>query len=39
MPEGAMLVAGGKARLKGVKVVGFSGTHIALKFVLPLAKR
>jgi hypothetical protein len=31
--------AGRKAGLKGVKVVGFSPTHTALKFVIPVAKR
>ncbi|HLW97018.1 MAG TPA: hypothetical protein VKR82_00105 [Candidatus Acidoferrales bacterium] len=31
--------AGRRAGLKDVKVVGFSATHTALKFVIPLAKR
>ena len=31
--------AGRKAGLKDVKVVGFSGTHTALKFVIPVGKR
>jgi hypothetical protein len=31
--------AGRKAGLKDVKVVGFSPTHTALKFVIPVAKR
>ncbi len=31
--------AGRKTALKDVKVVGFSATHTALKFVLPLEKR
>ena len=34
-----VISAGRKAGLKDVKVVGFSPTHTALKFVLPLAKR
>jgi hypothetical protein len=37
--EGHVLAAGRKAGLKDIKVVGFSETHTALKFVLPLAKR
>jgi hypothetical protein len=37
--ENDVLAAGRKAGLKDVKVVGFSPTHTALKFVLPLAKR
>ncbi len=37
--EGDVLAAGRNAGLKDVKVVGFSETHTALKFVLPLAKR
>ena len=37
--EGDVLAAGRKAGLKDIKVVGFSETHTALKFVLPLAKR
>ena len=31
--------AGRKAGLKDVKVVGFSATHTALKFVIPVEKR
>lgn len=34
-----VLSAGRKAGLKDVKVVGFSQTHTALKFVIPVAKR
>jgi hypothetical protein len=37
--ENDVIAAGRKAGLKDVKVVGFSPTHTALKFVLPLAKR
>jgi len=37
--EDAVLAAGRKAGLKDVKVVSFSATHTALKFVLPVAKR
>jgi hypothetical protein len=37
--ENDVITAGRKAGLKDVKVVGFSATHTALKFVLPLAKR
>jgi len=37
--EGDVLAAGRKAGLKDIKVVGFSETRTALKFVLPLAKR
>jgi hypothetical protein len=37
--ENDVLAAGRKAGLKDVKVVGFSSTHTALKFVIPLAKR
>jgi hypothetical protein len=37
--ENDVLSAGRKAGLKDVKVVGFSGTHTALKFVLPLERR
>jgi hypothetical protein len=33
------LAAGRKCGLKDVKVVGFSSTHTALKFVIPLSKR
>jgi len=34
-----VLVAGRKTGLKDVKVVGFSATHTALKFVIPLSER
>jgi hypothetical protein len=34
-----VIAAGRKAGLKDVKVVGFSSTHTALKFVIPLEKR
>jgi hypothetical protein len=34
-----VIAAGRKAGLKDVKVVGFSSTHTALKFVIPLARR
>ena len=34
-----VISAGRKAGLKDVKVVGFSATHTALKFVVPLEKR
>jgi len=37
--ENDVIAAGRKAGLKDVKVVGFSTTHTALKFVLPLAAR
>jgi len=37
--ENDVLAAGRKAGLKDVKVVGFSATHTALKFVIPLAER
>jgi hypothetical protein len=37
--ENAVIDAGRKTGLKDVKVVGFSSTHTALKFVLPLDKR
>lgn len=37
--ETAVIGAGRKAGLKDVKVVGFSATHTALKFVIPLEKR
>lgn len=37
--ENDVLAAGRKTGLKDVKVVGFSPTHTALKFVLPLASR
>jgi hypothetical protein len=37
--ENDVLAAGRKSGLKDVKVVGFSPTHTALKFVTPLARR
>jgi hypothetical protein len=37
--ETDVIGAGRKAGLKDVKVVGFSGTHTALKFVIPVEKR
>ena len=37
--ENDVLAAGRKAGLKDVKVVGFSTTHTALKFVIPLSRR
>jgi|SRR5690242_3877158 len=37
--ETDVITAGRKAGLKDVKVAGFSGTHTALKFVIPVAKR
>lgn len=37
--ENDVLFAGRKAGLKDVKVVGFSATHTALKFVIPLSLR
>jgi hypothetical protein len=37
--ENDVLSAGRKVGLKDVKVVGFSPTHTALKFVIPLAER
>jgi len=37
--ENDVLAAGRKTGLKDVKVVGFSPTHTALKFVIPLARR
>ena len=37
--ENDVLAAGRKVGLKDVKVVGFSATHTALKFVIPLASR
>src|SRR5262249_55900227 len=37
--ESDVLGAGRKAGLKDVKVVGFSATHTALKFVIPAEKR
>jgi hypothetical protein len=39
LTENAVIAAGRKAGLKDVKVVGFSATHTALKFVVPLEKR
>jgi hypothetical protein len=37
--ENDVLAAGRKSGLKDVKVVGFSSTHTALKFVIPLSDR
>ena len=37
--ENDVLFAGRKAGLKDVKVVGFSATHTALKFVVPVSRR
>ena len=37
--ENDVIAAGRKAGLKDVKVVGFSSTHTALKFVIPVDKR
>jgi hypothetical protein len=37
--ENDVLTAGRKSGLKDVKVVGFSPTHTALKFVIPVEKR
>jgi hypothetical protein len=37
--ENDVLAAGRKAALKDIKVVGFSPTHTALKFVIPLSER
>lgn len=37
--ENEVLAAGRKIGLKDVKVIGFSATHTALKFVIPLSKR
>jgi hypothetical protein len=37
--ENDVLAAGRKCGLKDVKVVGFSSTHTALKFVIPLSRR
>ena len=37
--EADVIAAGRAAKLKDVKVVGFSPTHTALKFVIPLADR
>ena len=39
LTENDVIAAGRKAGLKDVKVVGFSSTHTALKFVLALEKR
>ncbi len=39
LTENDVLAAGRKAGLKDVKVVAFSATHTALKFVIPLSKR
>jgi hypothetical protein len=39
LTEIEVLGAGRKAGLKDVKVVGFSSTHTALKFVIPVEKR
>jgi hypothetical protein len=37
--ENDVIAAGRKTGLKDVKVVGFSSTHTALKFVIPLERR
>jgi hypothetical protein len=37
--ENDVIAAGRKTGLKDVKVVGFSATHTALKFVIPLDTR
>jgi hypothetical protein len=37
--ENDVLAAGRKSSLKDVKIVGFSATHTALKFVIPLSNR
>ena len=37
--ENDVLAAGRRVGLKDVKVVGFSSTHTALKFVIPLSRR
>jgi hypothetical protein len=37
--ENDVLAAGRNGALKDVKVVGFSSTHTALKFVIPLSRR
>jgi len=37
--ENDVLAAGRKTGLKDVKVVGFSSTHTALKFVIPVSER
>lgn len=39
LSENDVIAAARKAGLKDVKVVGFSATHTALKFVIPLEKR
>jgi hypothetical protein len=39
LSENDVIAAGRKVGLKDVKVVGFSVTHTALKFVVPLEKR
>jgi hypothetical protein len=39
LTENDVIAAGRKSGLKDVKVVGFSATHTALKFVLPIDKR
>ena len=39
LTEMDVITAGRKAGLKDVKVVGFSPSHTALKFVIPLSKR
>lgn len=39
LTENDVLSAGRKTGLKDVKVCGFSATHTALKFVVPVAKR
>ncbi len=39
LSENDVIAAGRKAGLKDVKVVGFSSTHTALKFVVPFEKR
>jgi hypothetical protein len=39
LTEGMVLEAGRASGVKDVKVVGFSATHTALKFVVSVAKR
>jgi hypothetical protein len=39
LTENDVIAAGRKTGLKDVKVVGFSSTHTALKFVIPLDRR
>jgi hypothetical protein len=39
LKESDVIAAGREAGLKDVKVMGFSSTHTALKFVVPLEKR